>query len=106
MHASERITLSLGLGIGSAGQPRSAEICQVTARRAHHALCGDLTHSPLPPSSSENARQCLRAQDACVQVSTWVPQNDVLAHPNTKAFLSHCGGNSMYEVRITSASIT
>ena len=34
-----------------------------------------------------------------MQVATWVPQNDVLAHPNTKAFLSHCGVNSMYEVR-------
>lgn len=34
-----------------------------------------------------------------MQVSTWVPQNDVLAHSNTKAFLSHCGVNSMYEVR-------
>lgn len=33
---------------------------------------------------------------------TWLPQNDVLAHPRTKAFLSHVGINSMYEV----ASIT
>ena len=37
-----------------------------------------------------------------MQVATWVPQNDVLAHPNTKAFLSHCGVNSMYEVRALS----
>jgi hypothetical protein len=37
--------------------------------------------------------------DICdVQVITWVPQNDVLAHPNLRAFLSHAGINSMYEV--------
>ena len=33
-----------------------------------------------------------------MQVVTWVPQNDVLAHSNLRAFLSHCGVNSMYEV--------
>ena len=38
--------------------------------------------------------------NASTQVATWVPQNDVLAHPNTRAFLSHCGVNSMYEVRV------
>ena len=34
----------------------------------------------------------------CLQVLTWVPQNDILADPNLKAFLSHVGINSMYEV--------
>ena len=29
---------------------------------------------------------------------TWVPQNDVLAHPSLKAFFSHVGINSFYEV--------
>ena len=33
-----------------------------------------------------------------LQVMTWAPQNDVLGHPSVKAFLSHCGANSMYEV--------
>ena len=32
------------------------------------------------------------------QVLTWAPQNDVLGHPRVRAFLSHCGANSMYEV--------
>lgn len=34
-----------------------------------------------------------------MQVLTWIPQNDILAHPNLRAFLSHVGINSMYEVR-------
>ena len=33
-----------------------------------------------------------------LQVLTWIPQNDVLGHPSVRAFLSHCGANSMYEV--------
>ena len=28
-----------------------------------------------------------------------MPQNDVLGHPRTKAFLSHGGVNGLYEVR-------
>ena len=32
------------------------------------------------------------------QVVNWLPQNDVLGHPRTKAFLSHCGVNGLYEV--------
>ena len=34
---------------------------------------------------------------AVMQVATWLPQNDVLGHPQTKVFLSHCGANSLYE---------
>ena len=33
-----------------------------------------------------------------MQVVAWVPQNDILAHPHLRAFLSHVGLNSMYEV--------
>ena len=38
--------------------------------------------------------------EACVvvQVVMRVPQNDVLANPNLRAFLSRVGINSMYEV--------
>ena len=34
-----------------------------------------------------------------VQVLNWVPQNDLLAHPQIRAFVSHAGINSVYEVR-------
>ncbi|XP_019631164.1 PREDICTED: UDP-glucuronosyltransferase 2B4-like [Branchiostoma belcheri] len=39
-----------------------------------------------PPSLGTNTR-----------TMEWVPQNDLLAHPNTKAFVSHCGYNGVAE---------
>ena len=32
-----------------------------------------------------------------IKIMSWIPQNDVLAHTNTRLFLSHCGINSMIE---------
>lgn len=32
------------------------------------------------------------------QVVNWMPQNNVLGHRQTRAFLSQCGANSLYEV--------
>ena len=32
-----------------------------------------------------------------VKVLPWIPQNDLLAHDNTRAFISHTGHNSLYE---------
>ncbi|XP_078380887.1 UDP-glucuronosyltransferase 2A1-like [Oculina patagonica] len=32
-----------------------------------------------------------------VKVLPWIPQNDLLAHNSTKAFISHTGHNSLYE---------
>jgi glucuronosyltransferase len=37
-----------------------------------------------------------------VFISKWLPQDDVLAHPNIKAFISHCGPNGIYEARYNS----
>lgn len=32
-----------------------------------------------------------------IKTSRWLPQNDLLGHPHTKAFVSHCGKNGQYE---------
>lgn len=32
-----------------------------------------------------------------ILTSPWIPQNDLLGHPNTRVFVSHCGKNGQYE---------
>ena len=39
------------------------------------------------------------------QVVQWAPQNDVLGHPKTRAFLTHGGVNGLYEVRMFYTSL-
>ena len=34
---------------------------------------------------------------AKILTSPWLPQNDLMGHPNTKVFVSHCGKNGQYE---------
>lgn len=41
----------------------------------------------------------LDGQPENVFISTWLPQDDVLAHPNIKIFISHCGLGGMVEAK-------
>lgn len=34
---------------------------------------------------------------ANVKLMSWIPQNDLLGHPSTKLFITHCGRNGQYE---------
>ena len=41
----------------------------------------------------------LEGQPKNVFISKWLPQDDVLAHPNIKLFISHCGLGGMIEAK-------
>ena len=59
------------------------------------------------PTITKNTPRCMAVpgwvfcgiQISCApaQVVMWAPQNDLLGHKQMRAFLSHCGANSMYE---------
>ncbi|OWF46693.1 UDP-glucuronosyltransferase 1-6-like [Mizuhopecten yessoensis] len=36
-------------------------------------------------------------EDGNILLMPWLPQNDLLGHPNTKAFITHCGIGGLYE---------
>jgi len=34
-----------------------------------------------------------------IYIGSWLPQDDILAHPNVKLFISHCGIGSVVEAK-------
>lgn len=42
----------------------------------------------------------LPRQPKNVKIGKWLPQQAILAHPNVRLFMSHCGRNSMNEARM------
>lgn len=34
-----------------------------------------------------------------MMIGKWFPQNDILAHPNVKVFISHCGKGGVTEAK-------
>lgn len=41
----------------------------------------------------------MKAKPENIYISTWLPQDDILAHPNVKIFFSHCGLGGVVEAK-------
>ena len=55
-----------------------------------------MQHRVLVVSAGNMTLESLRLPSH-VRAIKWAPQNDVLAHPATKVFVTHGGANSVYE---------
>jgi glucuronosyltransferase len=77
------VLFSLGTNVrsDSLGEERIAKIIKALERLPKYTFLWKFeTKEKLPVDLPRN-----------VHIQSWMPQNDVLAHPNTKLFISHCG---------------
>ncbi|CRL02298.1 CLUMA_CG015181, isoform A [Clunio marinus] len=76
------ILFSLGTNVRSdkLGSERISKILRVFKRHSKFTFLWKFETSELLKNIPQN-----------VKIQPWMPQNDILAHPNTKLFMAHCG---------------
>ncbi|XP_029012753.1 2-hydroxyacylsphingosine 1-beta-galactosyltransferase [Betta splendens] len=78
------VVVSFGAGVKYLSQDIAHKLAGALARLRQRVIW---RFSGVPPSNLGNNTKLV----------DWMPQNDLLGHPNTRAFLSHGGLNSIYE---------
>ncbi|XP_036435526.1 UDP glucuronosyltransferase 5 family, polypeptide E1 [Colossoma macropomum] len=78
------VVMSLGTLLGSLGPEISEIIASAFARLPQKVVWRNL--GPKPSTAGNNTL-----------ILEWLPQNDLLGHPKTKAFITHGGTNGIYE---------
>ncbi|XP_061882236.1 2-hydroxyacylsphingosine 1-beta-galactosyltransferase isoform X1 [Entelurus aequoreus] len=78
------VVVSFGAGVKYLSQDIAHKLAGALARLPQHVIW---RFSGVPPSNLGNNTKLV----------DWMPQNDLLGHPNIKAFLSHGGLNSIFE---------
>uniref|UniRef100_W5LUX4 UDP-glucuronosyltransferase n=1 Tax=Astyanax mexicanus TaxID=7994 RepID=W5LUX4_ASTMX len=78
------VVMSLGTLLGSLGPEISEIVASAFARLPQKVVWRNL--GPKPSTLGKNTL-----------IVDWLPQNDLLGHPKTKAFITHGGTNGIYE---------
>ena len=80
------VMLSFGSMMDSIPKKQSTIIFEAVADLKQHIIMK--ISSDVPDKISQNSK---------IKIMKWLPQNDLLAHPNLKVFISHAGINSFIE---------
>jgi len=93
MDASDKPIVYISLGSMLKGYPLIETIWTKLMREAADATRHRTLYSGwMPPGMGPQP-----GEEGELRCESWVPQAAVLAHPNTKAFVSHCGATSLNE---------